>query len=35
MLFPGFSVRLAPFHVEDRTEGFGALLQGAQKAIDG
>lgn len=26
---------LAPFHVADRTEGFGALLRGAQKAIDG
>ena len=26
---------LVPFHVEDRTEGFGALLRGSQKAADG
>lgn len=26
---------LAPFHVEDLTEGFGAFLRGSQKAADG
>lgn len=35
MLFSGFPVRLALFHVENRTEGFEALLRGSQKAIDG
>lgn len=35
MLSPGFPVRLAPFHVEGQAEGFGALLQGSQKAADG
>ena len=35
MLFTDFPVRLAPFHVEDQTEGFGALLRDSQKVANG